>query len=138
MPILSFNNISCQVYRHYRMMTESHRFFSYSKQVEFKAKWRCIHLFEYHFLQVSTQIDPNRKVSLYEIAEHLRPVVWLRRVRINNSPILVLIIRNYKCILKRGCQHPLKKFEILWLIAQNSFSLLLSYFVAQHVLIIVV
>ena len=40
--------------------------------------------------------------------------------------------------LKRGCQHPSNKFEILWQVAQNSFSLLLSYFVAQYVLIIVV
>ena len=31
---------------------------------------------------------------------------------------------------KRGCQHPSEKFEILWQVAQNSFSLLLSYFVA--------
>ena len=31
-----------------------------------------------------------------------------------------------------------KKFEIVWQVAQNSFSLLLSYFVAQYVLIIVV
>ena len=38
---------------------------------------------------------------------------------------------------KRGCQHPSNKFEILWQIAQNSFSHLLSYFVAQYVLIIV-
>ena len=40
--------------------------------------------------------------------------------------------------LKRGCQHPSHKFEMLWQVAQNSFSLLLSYFVAQYVLIIVV
>ena len=40
--------------------------------------------------------------------------------------------------LKRGCQHPSNKFEILWQVAQNSFSLLLSCFVAQYVLIIVV
>ena len=40
--------------------------------------------------------------------------------------------------IKRGCQHPSNKFEILWQVAQNSFSLLLSYFVAQYVLIIVV
>ena len=39
--------------------------------------------------------------------------------------------------IKRGCQHPSNKFEILWQVAQNSFSLLLSYFVAQYVLIIV-
>ena len=38
---------------------------------------------------------------------------------------------------KRGCQHPSNKFEILWQVAQNSFSHLLSYFVAQYVLIIV-
>ena len=38
----------------------------------------------------------------------------------------------------RGCQHPSNKFEILWQVAQNLFSLLLSYFVAQYVLIIVV
>ena len=37
--------------------------------------------------------------------------------------------------LKRRCQHPSNKFEILWQVAQNSFSLLLSYFVAQYVLI---
>ena len=41
-------------------------------------------------------------------------------------------------ILKRGCQHPSNKFEILWQVTQNLFSLLLSYFVAQFVLIIVV
>ena len=41
-------------------------------------------------------------------------------------------------MLKRGCQHPWNKFEILWQVAQNSLSLLLSYFVAQYVLIIVV
>ena len=40
--------------------------------------------------------------------------------------------------LKRGCQHPSNKFGILWQVAQNSFSPLLSYFVAQYVLIIVV
>ena len=40
--------------------------------------------------------------------------------------------------IKRGCQHPSNKFEILWQVAQNSFSPLLSYFVAQYVLIIVV
>ena len=40
--------------------------------------------------------------------------------------------------LKRGCQHPSNKFEILWQVAQNSFSLPLSYFVAQYVLVIVV
>ena len=34
---------------------------------------------------------------------------------------------------KRGCQHPSNKFEILWQVAQNSFSLLFSYFVAQYV-----
>ena len=39
--------------------------------------------------------------------------------------------------LKRGCQHPSNKFEILWQVAQNSFSLLLLYFVAQYDLIIV-
>ena len=33
-------------------------------------------------------------------------------------------------VLKRGCQHPSEKFEILWQGAQNSFSPLLSYFVA--------
>ena len=38
----------------------------------------------------------------------------------------------------RGCQHPSNKFEILWQVAQNLFSLLLSYFVAQYVLVIVV
>ena len=43
-----------------------------------------------------------------------------------------------KELLKRGCQHPSNKFEIFWQVAQNSFSLLLSYFVAQYVLIIVV
>ena len=36
MPILSFNNIPYQVYRHNRMIRESHRFVSFSKQVEFK------------------------------------------------------------------------------------------------------
>ena len=41
-------------------------------------------------------------------------------------------------LFKRGCQHPSNKFEILWQVAQNSFSLLLSYFVAQYALIIVV
>ena len=41
-------------------------------------------------------------------------------------------------VIKRVCQHPSNKFEILWQVAQNSFSLLLSYFVAQCVLIIVV
>ena len=40
--------------------------------------------------------------------------------------------------LKRGSQHPSHKFEILWQVAQSSFSPLLSYFVAQYVLIIVV
>ena len=44
----------------------------------------------------------------------------------------------FKKAFKRGCQHPSNKFEILWQVAQNSFSLLLSYFVAQYVLIIVV
>ena len=39
---------------------------------------------------------------------------------------------------KRGYQHPSNKFEILWQVDQNSFSILLSYFVAQYVLIIVV
>ena len=34
--------------------------------------------------------------------------------------------------LKRGCQHPSHKFEILWRVAQNWISLLLSYFVAQY------
>ena len=29
--------------------------------------------------------------------------------------------------IKIGCQHPLNKFEILWQVAQNSFSLILSY-----------
>ena len=40
--------------------------------------------------------------------------------------------------IKRGCQHPSNKLEILWQVTQNSFSLLLSYFVAKYVLIIVV
>ena len=40
--------------------------------------------------------------------------------------------------LKRGCQHPSNKFEMLWQVAQNSFSRLLSYFIAQYVLVIVV
>ena len=40
--------------------------------------------------------------------------------------------------LRRGYQHPSNKFETLWQVAQNSFSLLLSYFAAQYVLIIVV
>ena len=39
---------------------------------------------------------------------------------------------------KRWCQHPSNKFEILWQVVQNSFSLQISYFVAQYVLIIVV
>ena len=39
---------------------------------------------------------------------------------------------------KRGCQHPSNTFEIFWRVAQNSVSLLLSYFVAQYVLIVVV
>ena len=34
--------------------------------------------------------------------------------------------------LKRGCQHPSHKLEILWQVAKNSFSRLLSYFVAQY------
>ena len=41
-------------------------------------------------------------------------------------------------VIKRGCQHPSNKFEILWQVALSSFSLLLLYFVAQYVLIIVV
>ena len=40
--------------------------------------------------------------------------------------------------LKRGCQHPSHRFEILWQVALNSISSLFSYFVAQYVLIIVV
>ena len=39
--------------------------------------------------------------------------------------------------LKRGYQHPSNKFEIFWQVNQNSISHLLSYFVAQYVLIIV-
>ena len=39
--------------------------------------------------------------------------------------------------IKRGCQHPSNKFEILWQVAQNFFSPLLLYFVTQYVLIIV-
>ena len=39
---------------------------------------------------------------------------------------------------KRGSQHPSIKFEIFWQVAQSFFSLQLSYFVAQYVLIIVV
>ena len=39
---------------------------------------------------------------------------------------------------KRGCQHPLNKFEILWHVAKIFFSLLLLYFVAQYFQIIVV
>ena len=34
--------------------------------------------------------------------------------------------------LKRGCQHPSHKLEILWQVAKNSFSRLLSYFVVQY------
>ena len=34
--------------------------------------------------------------------------------------------------IKRGCQHPSHKFEILWQVAQNSISLQLSCFVAQY------
>ena len=41
-------------------------------------------------------------------------------------------------LLKKRCQHLSNKFEILWQVAQNSFSLLLSYFVVQYALIIVV
>ena len=40
--------------------------------------------------------------------------------------------------IKRGCRRPSNKFEILWQVAQYSFSLLLSHFVAQYVPIIVV
>ena len=36
MLVLSSNNISVQVYRHYRIITESHRFISFGEQVEFK------------------------------------------------------------------------------------------------------
>ena len=39
---------------------------------------------------------------------------------------------------KRGCQHPLNKFEILWQVAKIFFSLLLLYFVAQYFQIVVV
>ena len=35
MPILSFNNIPYQVYRHYRMITESNPLVSFGKHVEF-------------------------------------------------------------------------------------------------------
>ena len=40
--------------------------------------------------------------------------------------------------MKRGCRHPCNKFEIFWQVTQNLISLLLSYFVAQYVLIVVV
>ena len=46
----------------------------------------------------------------------------------------VLLVQQKVAVLKRGCQHPSNKFEILWQVAQNSLSLLLSYFVAQYVL----
>ena len=51
---------------------------------------------------------------------------------------LLVIHVSLRQRFKRGCQHPSNKFEILWQVAQNSFYLLLSYFVAQYVLIIVV
>ena len=43
-----------------------------------------------------------------------------------------------RVVIKRGCQHPSNKFEILWQVALSPFLLLLLYFVAQYVLIIVV
>ena len=48
---------------------------------------------------------------------------------------------NFNLILhvhNRGCQHPSNKFEIFLRVAQDPVSLLLSYFVAQYVLILVV
>ena len=39
---------------------------------------------------------------------------------------------------KRGCQYPSNKFEIIWQVAHNSFSLQFSHFVAHYVLIILV
>ena len=61
--------------------------------------------------------------------------------------MLVLILRKkqsrqdclsfqWRNAFKRGCQHPSNKFEILWQVAQDSFPLLLSFFVAQYILII--
>ena len=41
-------------------------------------------------------------------------------------------------VFKKGCQHPSHKFEIFWQVAQNLISLLLPYFLAQYVLIIMV
>ena len=55
----------------------------------------------------------------------------------SSSQTSLLLTKDRKSF-KRGCQHPSNKFEILWQVTQYSFSLLLSYFVAQYVLIIVV
>ena len=63
-------------------------------------------------------------------------VSWL--MDYSNRSVCVNEQETKKGDTKRGCQHPSNKFEILWQFAQNSFSLLLLYFVAQYVLIIVV
>ena len=58
----------------------------------------------------------------------------------STGPVIIGKVRFQmtRAVIKRGCQHPSNKFEILWQVALSSFSLLLLYFVVQYVLIIVV
>ena len=72
MPILSFNNIPYQVYRHYSMITKSNPLVSFSKQVEFNNS----------DVQISSMISPypnfihSSKARLYDIGRASQGKRW--------------------------------------------------------------
>ena len=75
---------------------------------------------------------PNKVIDSQQYKQLRRKI--LITFHPHNQALKSIIRKNFK----RGCQHPSHKFEISWQVVQNSIYLLLSYFVAQYVLVIVV